>query len=78
MQREDLERQSAAMCLGGRKRDSWLGSDDSDDSDFDAWMRDDDEDSADEDERPRRQYSAPRNWNRMDWERRVAFLKINM
>ena len=38
-------------------------------------MRSDDEDSADEDERPRRQYSAPRDWNRMDWERRVAFLK---
>ena len=76
MQREDLERQSAAMCLGGRKRDSWLGSDDSDDSDFeDAWMRSDDEDSTDEDERPRRQYSAPRDWNRMEWERRVAFLK---
>ena len=53
-----------------------MGSDDSDDSDFeDAWMRSDDEDSTDEDERPRRQYSAPRDWNRMEWERRVAFLK---
>ena len=59
-----------------RKRDSWLGSDDSDDSDFeDAWMRSDNEDSADEDERPRHQYSAPRDWNWMDWERRRAFLK---
>ena len=65
------------MCLGGAERDSWLGSDDSDDdADFeDAWMRSEDEDSADEDDRPRRQYSAPRDWNRMDWLRRVAFLK---
>ena len=63
------------MRLGGRERDSWLGSDESDDADFeDAWMQGDEGDSDVED-RPPRHYSAPRDWNRMDWERRVAFLK---
>ena len=37
-------------------------------------MQDEEGDSDDED-RPPRHYSAPRDWNRMDWERRGAFLK---
>ena len=65
------------MCLGGAERGSWLGSDDSDDADFeDEWMRSEDEDSADEDERPHRQYSAPSEPNGLGKEGASSTLRL--